>query len=155
MFRALVEKCNGLRVNNLITLGSPLQGVAAYPGCGPDDTFTSQGLNMTVFRSILRKNQIRLLPCPILKALIGSSVYSESVQERIMPAQYFKDPNDIPQYLQANRFLADINNEHGRKNQRYKDNMVRLKTLVVFSFTNDVIVYPKESTVCTPIQFYR
>lgn len=147
LFRALIERCNGLPVRNLITLGSPLQGVAAYPGCGPDDSFTSQGLNATAFRSILRNSQVKLLPCPILKALIGGSVYSDSVQRRIMPAQYYKDPNDVARYLRVNRFLADINNERPSKNRRYKENLMRLNKFVVVSFAEEEIVYPRESTV--------
>lgn len=110
LFRALVERCDGLKVNNLITLGSPLQGVAAYPGCGKGNGWTSMAKSRVV-RALFKKTRENLLPCRVIQALVGTSVYSGNAQRNLMPAQYFKDPNNISGYLNSNHFLADINNE--------------------------------------------
>lgn len=110
LLRALVERCEGIKVNTLITLGAPLMGVAAYPGCGRENKWAKMRV-IRVFRGVSRKIREKLLPCSLINALVGSSVYSPKVQSTLMPAQYFKDPKNIPTYLQANNFLADINNE--------------------------------------------
>ena len=110
MFRAVIERCSGLKVNNLITLGSPLQGVAAYPGCGQGNGWTSM-VKSRVMRAIFKRTRENLLPCRVIQALVGTSIYASNVQQNIMPAQYFKDPTNIAGYLKSNRFLVDINNE--------------------------------------------
>ena len=38
------------------------------------------------------------------------------VQKRVIPAQYFRDPANIDQYLEHSNYLADINNERDEKN---------------------------------------
>ena len=62
-----------------------------------------------------------------------------------MPAQYFRDPEDLDGYLENSNFLADINNEREEKNKTYVANMRRLRKFVMFMFGEDTTVVPKES----------
>jgi palmitoyl-protein thioesterase len=88
----------------------------------------------------------KLLPCSVLQRLVGPSVYTRSAQNSVMPAQYYKDPRKIPQYLASNDFLVDINNERAEKNAEYKRNFMKLNKLVIYHFDEEEIVYPQEST---------
>lgn len=67
------------------------------------------------------------------------------MQGKLVPAQYFRDPNDLAPYLEHSNFLADINNERETKNETYKDNMKTLESFAMYLFTNDTTVVPKET----------
>ena len=67
------------------------------------------------------------------------------MQSRLVPAQYFRDPEDLESYLEHSNFLADINNERTKKNATYKKNMKKLEKFVMFMFSDDTTVVPKES----------
>jgi len=67
------------------------------------------------------------------------------VQGRVIPAQYFRDPEDLESYREYSLFLADINNEREEKNATYKENLQNLERLVMFMFKDDQTVVPKES----------
>ena len=62
-----------------------------------------------------------------------------------MPAQYFRDPNQLDSYLEASNFLADVNNERKVKNAKYKENLSKLERFVMYLFEEDTTVIPKES----------
>ena len=62
-------------------------------------------------------------------------------------AQYFRDPKNMETYLEANHFLASINNEAPEaRNQTYAHNLASLNHLVLVLFTEDKTVIPKESS---------
>lgn len=62
-------------------------------------------------------------------------------------AQYFRDPDRLPNYLASNKFLAYINNEiDDALNGTYGDNLVSLNKLVLVLFAQDKTVVPKESS---------
>lgn len=67
------------------------------------------------------------------------------MQARFVPAQYFRDPDDLESYLEYSNFLADVNNERERKNETYKANMKRLERFAMYVFGEDQTVVPKES----------
>ena len=67
------------------------------------------------------------------------------MQSRLVPAQYFRDPADLDNYLEHSNFLADINNEREVKNQTYKENLKKLENFVMYLFDEDVTVVPKET----------
>lgn len=91
-------------------------------------------------------------------SLIREGVYSPWAQHNIIPAQYFRDPDRIQEYLDRNDFLRDINNErrgdrqppYGRgevglsvqveeddstgRNATYKENFKSLNRFVMFRF---------------------
>jgi hypothetical protein len=57
-----------------------------------------------------------------------------------------QDPYNLQSYLAYNPFLPDINNELPAKNTTYKDNLASLERLVLFKFSKDLIVVPRESS---------
>lgn len=124
--RGLIERCP-LEVNNFITFGSPHLGVLELPLC---------------------KDRFDWL-CKQRNALLKKQVWRDSVQKRVVPAQYFRDPAHLDQYLEHSNYLADINNERAERNATYKKNFSKLNKLVLVSFTEDTTLVPKESS-----QFY-
>ena len=67
------------------------------------------------------------------------------MQSRLVPAQYFRDPNQYDDYLEHSNFLADINNERLLKNKTYKENLEKLERFVMYLFEDDTTVIPKET----------
>ncbi|GAA5876950.1 hypothetical protein JCM3774_000549 [Rhodotorula dairenensis] len=151
--RAVVERCTGVAlggvtVRNLITLGSQHMGISALPPCPP-------GSSPFSFCKLMHLSLVR------------EGVYSTWAQRNIVPAQYFRDPDRIDEYLDRNAFLRDINNERigdvqpdhlddnnggGQRsdsspprNATYKDNFSSLNRFVMFRFSNDVTVVPPHS----------
>ncbi|KAG0229808.1 hypothetical protein BGW42_001334 [Actinomortierella wolfii] len=120
--RAYVERCNDPPVHNLITFGSQHSGVSDIPGCLDNDA-----------------------TCRLMRSLVKAGVYSSYVQNRVVQAQYYKDPHNIPRYLESNIFLPYINNELSIKNKTYAKNLNQLNALVMFLFEQDITVKPKET----------
>ncbi|XWX01152.1 hypothetical protein V2A60_009177 [Cordyceps javanica] len=127
--RAYVERCGGggpggaPRVRSLVTFGSQHNGIAEFRACAPADYL-----------------------CKGAMALLRFNTWSSFVQSRLVPAQYFRDPADLPAYLEGSRFLADVNNERPDKNPAYRDNLARLANFVMFLFEDDTMVHPRESS---------
>lgn len=67
------------------------------------------------------------------------------MQGRFVPAQYYRDPEDLERYLLYSNFLADVNNEREGKNATYKVNLGRLERFAMYVFEEDETVVPKES----------
>lgn len=125
--RAYVERCNSPPVRNLITFGSPHNGIADYAPCGATDWL-----------------------CKGAMALLHTNTWSAFVQSRLVPAQYYRDidpDTNLPSdgYLEYSNLLADINNERAVKNKTYAKNIASLENLVMFAFEEDTTVIPKES----------
>lgn len=121
--RAYIERCNNPPIRSLVTFGSQHAGIAEFRECGASDFL-----------------------CKGAMALLRFNTWSSFVQSRLVPAQYFRDPKDMPAYLQSSNFLADINNERERKNATYKKNLGKLAKLVMFLFEDDTMVHPRESS---------
>lgn len=147
MSRALVHRCTGIKVHRLITMGSPLMGVMAFPGCGM--SLEKGWYSTRLLRSVMNRMRETILSCSIINAVVGRAVYSTIAQARVMPAQYFKDPSQLETYRTVNSFLADINNERTGFpiNLEYRKNFLKLDKLIVFSFAQEEVVVPAESTV--------
>lgn len=123
--RALVQRCEGIQVRNLVTFGSQHAGIADFPACSGAD-----------------------LLCRAAEAALKSGIYSEWAQTHVVTAQYFRNPRDpdgFEQYLTANHFLTDINNEL-EQNARYKRRLSSLDTFVMVQFDHDTTVVPKRSS---------
>lgn len=123
--RALVEQCGVLsgKVNNLITFGSPHFGISDLPECESGDWLCRQ-------RNRLVKNQI----------------WSKSVQERFVFAQYFRDVNDYDSYLEYSSWLVFLNNEL-EFNRTYKENLANIQgKFVMIKFEKDKVIVPKHSS---------
>ncbi|KAI9683410.1 MAG: hypothetical protein M1829_005482 [Trizodia sp. TS-e1964] len=120
--RAYVERCNRPPVRSLVTFGSQHNGISRFQNCEATD-WLCQGAN----------------------GLLRGSTWGSFVQSRLVPAQYYRDPEDLESYLEYSNFLADINNERPLKNPTYKTNLASLKNFVMYIFEDDTTVIPKES----------
>ena len=125
--RAYVQRCNDPPVLNLLTFGSPhsgtqyLQGVANIK-CNQDN-----------------------LNCQVMKSIIKQGVYWPIVQNKVVPAQYYKNMANLQKYLENSIFLPDINNEIGNINYNYSANINKLESIILVQFNNDHVLDPKES----------
>lgn len=121
--RAFVERCNFPKVHNLVTMGSQHNGIFKFQSCeSTGDWF-----------------------CRSAEALLRFGRWSDFVQSRLVPAQYFRDVNEYDSYLEHSNFLADINNERELKNVLYKSNLESLNRFGMFMFSEDTTSVPKES----------
>lgn len=121
--RGYVERCNKPPVRSLVTFGSQHNGIAEFQKCGATDWL-----------------------CKGSQALLRGNTWSSFVQSRLVPAQYYRNPNDLEKYLEHSNFLADINNERFIKNQTYKENLMKLENFVMYLFDEDTTVIPKETS---------
>ncbi|KAK9374901.1 Alpha/Beta hydrolase protein [Lipomyces chichibuensis] len=120
--RGYVERCNAPKAYKLVTFGSPHNGVADFPPCNARD-----------------------FVCRRRNAFLKTKAYSQYAQESITVAQYYRDPDQYDTYLERSGFLADINNERRVKNATYAENLSSLENLVLYLFTEDETVVPKET----------
>lgn len=120
--RGYVERCNAPRVRNLVTFGSQHNGITEFQACETFDWV-----------------------CRGAEALLNAGKWSGLAQGRLVPAQYFRDPADLENYLAYSNFLADVNNEREVKNATYRENMKGLNRLAMYMFAEDTVVHPKES----------
>ncbi len=124
--RGLAQRCAGVQLHTLVTLGSPHGGVTAVPGCPA----TANGVW-----------------CAQMRKLLEGNVNSKLVRNSVVQAQYFRDSHDIDSFLKFSAFLADINNERAAKNETYKQRLSSLARFVMFRFTNDTTVEPRDSAI--------
>ncbi|KAJ9605491.1 hypothetical protein H2200_010148 [Cladophialophora chaetospira] len=122
--RGYVERCNAPKVRSLVTFGTPHNGIAEFQKCASSTDWICQGANA------------------LLKS---STVWSDFIQSRLVPAQYYRDTKDFDNYLQHSNYLADINNERILKNTSYANNLSQLERLVMILFDGDKTLIPKES----------
>lgn len=104
---------------NLITLGSPHQGVFGLPNCDSDR-------------------------CKFFRSLLNHGAYLGWVQKLLVQATYWHDPLHEDKYRKYSTFLSDLNNEIDI-NEEYVQRLKALKKLVLVKFANDTIVAPRES----------
>jgi palmitoyl-protein thioesterase len=121
--RGYIERCNFPPVRSLVTFGSQHNGISEFQTCSSTDWL-----------------------CRGAQGLLRSNTWSSFVQSRLVPAQYFRDPNQYEQYLEFSNFLADINNEREVKNATYKKNLEKLERFVMYVFEDDETVIPKETS---------
>ncbi|KFH69155.1 hypothetical protein MVEG_05956 [Podila verticillata NRRL 6337] len=120
--RAYAQRCNDPPIHNLVTVGSQHGGVTDIPGCVNADA-----------------------SCRLMRSIARNGVYSGYVRDHIIQAQYYKDPRNLQTYLERNIFLPDINNELDTKNVTYIKHLTSLNALVMFMFSDDITVKPKET----------
>jgi len=98
-------------------------GVSAIPGCGQKG-----------------------LICNIVNFIADQFVYFPLIQNWIGPAGYFRNPADIPDYLEFSVFLPYLNGE--KKDSTYatlKNNFSSLNAALFVMFNEDTVIYPKET----------
>lgn len=124
--RGYIERCGhwAPKVKNLITFGSPHNGLAEFRKCTGWTDFLCNAANL----------------------LLGSGlVWSDYIQHKVVPAQYYRPTGDYENYVEHSNFLADVNNEKKQKNQTYADNLAELEKFVMIIFEDDTVVVPKTS----------
>lgn len=121
--RGYIERCNDPPVHNLVTFGSQHNGISKFQSCQTTGDWVCRGA----------------------EALLRFGKWSDFVQSRFVPAQYFRDPEQLDDYLEHSNFLADINNERDEKNETYADNLASLNNFVMYMFESDRMVVPKET----------
>ncbi|GAA5893104.1 hypothetical protein JCM6882_003887 [Rhodosporidiobolus microsporus] len=153
LLRGVVEKCGGekggLKVRNLITVGSQHMGISAMPPCPPGSSPFS--------------------PCRLMHlSLVREGLYSSWAQHQVIPAQYWREQERVDEYLKVNTFLKDINNERvgdeqpdegeeddewvmvgeedEPRNATYKENFSSLNRFVMLRFSEDLTVVPPHSS---------
>lgn len=123
--RALIQRCDAVKVRNLVTFGSQHMGISDLPTCSPAD-----------------------LLCRLAEGALRGGIYTDYAQSHVISAQYFRDPRTkekLDRYLESNRFLTDINNEVVL-NATYRDRLASLETFVMLQFDGDKTVVPKRSS---------
>jgi len=125
LIRGLVQRCP-LPVKNLITFGSPHQGVYGIPDCaqatGNEDL------------------------CELVRELLSAGAYEPWIQDLIAAAQYWHDPLNHTNYAHGSHYLALVNNEAEEKEELYKARMLQLENFVMLKWTEDQTVIPRESS---------
>lgn len=121
--RYIVESCpiKG-KVRNWASIGGPNMGVAAIPHC---------------FEGFI---------CNIVNSIAKDFVYTSLIQNLIGPAGYFRDIQHEKQYKAGSVFLPHIDNEDDDTTSA--DRKARFSALngaLLMMFTEDTMVYPKES----------
>lgn len=120
--RAVAQRCPHPPMFNLISLGGQHQGVYGLPDCTDDSYY-----------------------CSFMRKLISVFAYYSFFQKNIVQASYWHDPmDDEINYSNYNLFLADIN-QVKKFNPDYKNNLLKLKALVLVKFIRDQMVVPIES----------
>ncbi|WPG97763.1 alpha/beta-hydrolase [Acrodontium crateriforme] len=125
--RGLLERCDDLSMRSLVTFGSQHNGIAEFQDCRTWDFL-----------------------CKGSTALIKGNAWTEYVQNKVVPAQYYRTVNESTalasdEYLESSNFLADVNNERVLKNEKYAEKVASLEKFVMFVFEEDTTVIPKES----------
>ncbi|XP_060816697.1 palmitoyl-protein thioesterase 1-like isoform X3 [Bombus pascuorum] len=120
--RAVIQRCPNPPVKNFISLGGQHQGVFGLPNCGT----------------------LKPKICNYITRMIKYGAYLQTVQGKFIQATYWHDPYQEEEYKKKSMFMADINNER-YINETYKENLQRLRTMVLVKFTNDTIVKPTET----------
>jgi palmitoyl-protein thioesterase len=128
LLRGYIERCNAPPVHNLVTFGSQHNGISEFESCKLTDWI-----------------------CNGAEALLRSGRWTSFAQSRVVPAQYFRDPRELDQYLEHSNFLADINNEREVKNATYKKNLSSLNKFAMFMFEEDTVAVPKESSLFSEV----
>ena len=146
--RALVQRCN-IKVLNLITLGAQHQGISDFK------RFAICIFTHCIFLNlfVLKKKGIFGIPrcpsekryiCLITDRLFNIGFYTNAVQSRFVPAQYWHDAMNYENYRLHSQFIAEINQEV-KSVPIYKERLIKLKRFVMIKFENDSIVDPIES----------
>jgi palmitoyl-protein thioesterase len=122
--RYIVEQCpmKG-KVRQMLSIGGPQMGVADIPHC---------------FNGKL---------CRLINTVARKFVYFKRIQDHIGPAGYFRSPHQMKEYVADSVFLAQANNEKGDDATKaaIKERFSAINGAMLVMFTEDTMVYPKES----------
>ena len=153
--RALVQKCPGLKIKNLISFGGPQNGVAAFPGCETMDQRRRLGRNGKTKRDAntildLDLNVKSSSFCRKVDSYIKSNAYTSWVQRNIIPGQYYTGSTllEHSNFHSVNNFLTDINMVRKIDKQQI-ENLHKIGNgkgkFILLKFDKDDVISPKES----------
>jgi len=161
--RAVVQRCQhtGPQAHILITLGSQHQGIMNAPGCENVGDMTagsvggqaackamqamlSKGAYLPLVQNHVVQAQYFKDPYRIGRENLVFYTCSDVVKlmtSSITPANIFFSrpfsPSLTDDYLKESIFLADLNNDHDKKSEQYKKNLLSLSKLVLYRFADD------------------
>lgn len=115
--RGYIERCNNPPVFNFISWAGPQDGQFGTP----------------------------YVNIEWIDNLLATAPYRPDVQRSFAPAQYWKDPYNLDEYLAKATFLPDLNNEGPTKNMTYRQNILSLKNVVLVYGTTDTVIVPRQS----------
>lgn len=120
--RGVIEQCDMPgAVHNYVSLGGMHMGTSAMPQC------TSGPI------------------CAVVNYFIGLGVYTQLAQDHIAPANYYKDPSEMEEYLSSCKWLPMSNNELAAKNATLKARFSALNQLVLVKFEADTVLSPPDT----------
>lgn len=126
--RCIVESCPTKKpVRNFVTLGGPHYGVDASPNCFSGEI------------------------CDMLNFIIRNAVYFPFIQQIAGPAGYFRDPNNLQDYMNYSVLLPYLNNEKNA-NPTYKERFSALNKALFVMFSEDNVLFPKETAWFQPLK---
>lgn len=122
MARYLIEYCSFPNpIRNVVTMGSPLNGVSAVSHM-PRDTFLGSMVDW----------------------VIDKLIYLDVFERVFEPADYWREPEDEEGYLAHSRFLAEANNEINY-NETRKEAWTHLNKALFVKWDHDETIIPAES----------
>jgi palmitoyl-protein thioesterase len=121
--RGLIQRCEGAKVINFISLGGQHQGIFGVPECSAESH----------------------LICGFYRLVLNYFAYTNWAQNHVAQATYWHDPIHEEKYRKRSTFLADINNERGI-NKDYIRRLQSLNKFVMVKFLRDKIVQPIETS---------
>jgi palmitoyl-protein thioesterase len=85
--------------------------------------------------------------CKYINYVARNLAYFDLIQKFLGPAGYFRDPKHMTHYLNSSEFLPYLNNEAGTDDAKtaIKERFSSLNGAMLVMFTEDSVVYPKES----------
>ena len=122
--RAVAQRCPSPPMKILISVGGQHQGVYGFPRCNAE-------------KSII---------CNVIRKLLDVDIYSETIQEHSVQAEYWHDSDKEEKYVAKSNFLSKINLERDSvldKNDR--ENLLKLSLIVFVMFSKDTMVEPRET----------
>lgn len=121
--RGVIEQCDMPgAVYNYVSLGGMHMGTSAMPQC-PSGAF-----------------------CKVVNYFIGLGVYTSLAQDHIGPANYYKDPSKLNDYIDKCTWLPYSNNEiTNAHNATYKKNFAALNGLTLVKFEADTVLSPPDT----------
>jgi palmitoyl-protein thioesterase len=82
--------------------------------------------------------------CDVINYIIENLVYFSEIQDMVGPAGYFRDPADIANFMEYSVFLPYLNNIKNITDHA-KESIEALNGALLVMFSNDTVIYPKET----------
>jgi len=126
VIRGYIQKYNDPTVSTWLSVHGTVVGVASFPDCNPS------GLLGPV--------------CKLLdRFLVGPLAYTQTVQNRLFQADYFRDPKHVSSSeYKANSQIAQWNNEGNTVDPAIATNFGKTKRFAMIKAEKDTMVYPND-----------